>query len=452
MKACKDNKIGNALLRGVSGGERKRTSIGNIIYITHILAYELISNPSIVILDEPTTGMDSFTSLVIMKYLAELAQTGKTIICTIHQPGSEIFPYINRMILLKDGYVAFQGKMEKALPFFSDLGYTLPEFCNPFDFFVDTIYREDVSGKMFNNKYLSIASPEVKEEQRFNHDKFASYGDIIERVQTLRRVNWFLELSLLSVRQLKDYIRNTSLFYARLAQTLSNTIILCIFFWDIGHAGPQAFFQNFTGFLFNCVNNFYINGMFTSILYIPSFKEILKREYSAKLYRISTFYLTQFLLLMVVCLLYTSIFSLATFYCIQLKKDFVTLLLFFFLNSYSYMHGLWLGLFLGTILNEQVVFAVSPFVFVIFMLGSGFYLSNDNFPVVFRWINYISPYKYFMELFLKSEASFNELTMQIPEMLGYKNGYTVCYTALMIMFAFFFIIEYPLLYKFAKKY
>ena len=50
----------------------------NLLNINY-LAYELISNPTIIMVDEPTTGMDSFTSLVIIKYLAELAKNGKTI-------------------------------------------------------------------------------------------------------------------------------------------------------------------------------------------------------------------------------------------------------------------------------------------------------------------------------------------------------------------------------------
>jgi ABC-type multidrug transport system ATPase subunit len=67
-------KIGGTLVRGVSGGERKRTSIG----------VELITNPTLVFLDEPTTGLDSFTSLKIIKLLRNLALEGRTIITTIH--------------------------------------------------------------------------------------------------------------------------------------------------------------------------------------------------------------------------------------------------------------------------------------------------------------------------------------------------------------------------------
>jgi ABC-type multidrug transport system ATPase subunit len=69
LEKCADSRIGNIESKGISGGERKRTSI----------AYEVISDPPIIIIDEPTTGMDSFTSLVIVKYLKSLAHLGKTI-------------------------------------------------------------------------------------------------------------------------------------------------------------------------------------------------------------------------------------------------------------------------------------------------------------------------------------------------------------------------------------
>ena len=67
---CQDTKIGGDLIKGVSGGERKRTSIG----------VELISNPSLIFLDEPTTGLDSYTATSLMKILRNLAKSGRTVV------------------------------------------------------------------------------------------------------------------------------------------------------------------------------------------------------------------------------------------------------------------------------------------------------------------------------------------------------------------------------------
>jgi len=71
---CQNTYIGGTLFKGVSGGERKRTSIG----------VELITDPSLIFLDEPTTGLDSFTATSVMETLRDLAMSGRTIITTIH--------------------------------------------------------------------------------------------------------------------------------------------------------------------------------------------------------------------------------------------------------------------------------------------------------------------------------------------------------------------------------
>lgn len=75
LVSVKDSLIGDKLKRGVSGGERKRVSIGK----------ELCYQPKLLLLDEPTSGLDSFTSIKVMTLLRRLAERGRTIACTIHQ-------------------------------------------------------------------------------------------------------------------------------------------------------------------------------------------------------------------------------------------------------------------------------------------------------------------------------------------------------------------------------
>lgn len=78
LEKCRNTWIGDTRIRGISGGEKKRTSIG----------LELLINPSIIFLDEPTTGLDSTTSLNLIRFLNKLAKQGRTVISTIHQPSS----------------------------------------------------------------------------------------------------------------------------------------------------------------------------------------------------------------------------------------------------------------------------------------------------------------------------------------------------------------------------
>ena len=95
-----DTPIGSAFKKSLSGGERKRTSIG----------VEMITDPSIIFLDEPTSGLDSFKAYNIVKLLHDLARKGKTVISTIHSPGSDSFLHFDRLILMSDGNIVYQGE------------------------------------------------------------------------------------------------------------------------------------------------------------------------------------------------------------------------------------------------------------------------------------------------------------------------------------------------------
>lgn len=74
LGSCQNTRIGGFTLKSISGGERKRTSIG----------YELITDPKVLLLDEPTSGLDSTTALRIIKLLKKEADAGMTIVATIH--------------------------------------------------------------------------------------------------------------------------------------------------------------------------------------------------------------------------------------------------------------------------------------------------------------------------------------------------------------------------------
>ena len=99
---CQNTMVGGVFMKGLSGGERKRTSIG----------YELITNPSLFLLDEPTSGLDSHTALQICKMLKKEAQRGMTILATIHQPSAEIFQVFDRVIILASGNTIYNSSTE----------------------------------------------------------------------------------------------------------------------------------------------------------------------------------------------------------------------------------------------------------------------------------------------------------------------------------------------------
>ena len=78
LEKCADTLVGNIMIKGISGGEKKRTAI----------AVELVGQPRCVFLDEPTSGLDSFAAFNVVKVLKALSSKDRIVICTIHQPSS----------------------------------------------------------------------------------------------------------------------------------------------------------------------------------------------------------------------------------------------------------------------------------------------------------------------------------------------------------------------------
>lgn len=127
LDSCKDTIIGGFFRKGISGGERKRCSVG----------HELLINPSILLLDEPTSGLDSTTAMHLLTSLRKLAQGGRSIITTIHQPSSRLFQQLDKLLLLSKGHAMYYGSAKEAIGWFGRLGYKLPYGINAADFILD---------------------------------------------------------------------------------------------------------------------------------------------------------------------------------------------------------------------------------------------------------------------------------------------------------------------------
>ena len=89
--------------------------------------------------DEPTSGLDSYMASTIVDVMKQLASKGKTIICTIHQPSSQIFQKFDRLCLLAEGRLAYIGDLEGANNFFTKQGYPVPPNYNPADHYINKL-------------------------------------------------------------------------------------------------------------------------------------------------------------------------------------------------------------------------------------------------------------------------------------------------------------------------
>ena len=130
-----DTIVGDIKRRGISGGERKRLSIG----------CELLGSPNLLFLDEPTSGLDSFQALRVVDALKELAADGTTVVMSIHQPRGAIFEQFDDLLLLSGGELLYSGEASSAASHFARLGHACPSRISPAEFAVDLISIDEES-------------------------------------------------------------------------------------------------------------------------------------------------------------------------------------------------------------------------------------------------------------------------------------------------------------------
>src|SRR3990167_8206698 len=128
LRDCAETRVGgDGKHPCISGGERRRVSIG----------VQMLTDPSILFLDEPTTGLDSFTANYLVQMLHDIAINSKrTVICTVHQPRSDIFHLFDYVMLLSQGRLVYYGKpSNQVLEYFERIKYPCPSDMNPADYF-----------------------------------------------------------------------------------------------------------------------------------------------------------------------------------------------------------------------------------------------------------------------------------------------------------------------------
>ncbi|KAG0465359.1 hypothetical protein HPP92_019523 [Vanilla planifolia] len=134
LEACADTLVGDEMIRGISGGQKKRLSTGEL----------LVGPARVLLMDEISTGLDSSTTHQIIKYLRHSthALEGTTMISLL-QPTPETFELFDDIILISDGQIVYQGPRVSALDFFETLGFKCPERKNASDFLQEVLSKKD---------------------------------------------------------------------------------------------------------------------------------------------------------------------------------------------------------------------------------------------------------------------------------------------------------------------
>ncbi|RWR95510.1 ABC transporter G family member 6 [Cinnamomum micranthum f. kanehirae] len=405
--------IGDEGHRGVSGGERRRVSIG----------IDIIHDPIILFLDEPTSGLDSTSAFMVVKVLQRIAQSGSIVIMSVHQPSYRILGLLDRLIFLSRGQTVYSGPPSSLPLFFEEFGHPIPEKDNRTEFALDLIrelegssggtkrlveFNKSWEGTKFPRNPLSEKSPGYSLKDAISAS--ISRGKLVSgatsdtesasSVPTFANPFW-IEMMVLTKRSATNTRRMPELFGIRLGAVLVTGFILATIFWRLDNS-PKGVQERLGFFAFAMSTTFY-----TCADALPVFlqeRDIFMRETAYNAYRRSSYVLSNSIVSIPALIFLSFAFAATTFWAVGLSGGISGFIFFFFIILASFWAGSSFVTFLsGVVSHVMLGYTVVVAILAYFLLFSGFFINRDRIPPYWIWFHYISLVKYPYEGVMQNE-------------------------------------------------
>lgn len=363
----------------MSGGEKVRVNIG----------IELLGDPSVILLDEPLSGLDSFNAINILTLLRKIATLNKTILITVHQPSYKVVEYFDSLILMSCGAIVYSGSFSGCSDFFKSCGYEVPQNAAPAEFFLDMLSLDTRSEKLKEESSFRIRkiSKEWEAVKPFYQPK------ILKKVDAQSVANNGTKLIALIKRSLKNQARNMPFIKARLIQKVLIAIIFCTTFFKTGVVGADVF--SFRGIIvFICQNEIF--GVCNPIINVfIDEKKIIRRERMSGLYTGFAAYFTKLFTELIFFSMINIPYNIIIYLCIGFKLAFRPffefLLIMLFILYFALSWGFTLSIIAPNIQSAQ---AIGATINALFVMYSGAFSNPKSHDSMFKWLFWISPVHY----------------------------------------------------------
>ncbi|CAD7079303.1 unnamed protein product [Hermetia illucens] len=402
----------------LSGGQRKRLAI----------ALELLSNPSVLYLDEPTTGLDSSSCVQCVSLLKRLTQHGHTVVCIIHQPSALIFEMFDKLYAVAEGNCIYQGPVKELVTFLSDLGLQCPSYHNPADYLLEVAVGEHDRDmpKLINaatKKYyedsdlhqltapvnhiinqiqdqIELGTITTKEKKVVDLKRLKSGGKAVaeflaegknlkERHQ-VESASFIMQYVILLQRILMCSSRN---YFLLLARIISHIFIAIIFGYLYLNVGPTAntVLGNYV-YLYGTILLIVYTGKMSVVLSFPLEIEMLHREHFNRWYKLIPYFLStisfEIPFQMLCCSLYIGI----SFYLTGNYSEDFRFYYFWLMGILATLSAQAWGFFVGATLPVRIAVFVGPILAVLFSVF-GFCTRYVDITPLFRWMWHISYFR-----------------------------------------------------------
>ncbi|CAN6452443.1 unnamed protein product [Victoria cruziana] len=376
---------------GLSTEQRKRLTI----------AVELVANPSIIFMDEPTTGLDARAAAIVMRTVRNTVDTGRTVVCTIHQPSIDIFEAFDELLLMKRG-----GQTIYAGP----LGHNSNKLIEYFEAIPGVPKIRD--GQNPATWMLEVTSASVEAQLDVDFAKFYAKSSLYRRNQELIKSistpvpgsknlffrskycqSFLAQCRACLWKQYWSYWRNPEYNAIRFLLTVVIGLLFGSIFWGAGKKTTTE--QQLT----NLVGSMYSSVMFLgasnamSVLPIVSIERtVMYREKAAGMYSAMAYAIGQVGVEVLYIFLQTTMFTLILFPMIGFPWIARNFLWFFFFMFTSFIYFTLYGMMAVALTpGDQIGAIVMSFFLTFWNLFSGFLITRPAIPIWWRWYYWGSP-------------------------------------------------------------
>lgn len=417
LEKCADTYVGNALVKGLSGGEKKRVSA----------AVELITSPTMVILDEPLTGLDSQSALTVVEVLKGLAsRNGCGVLCTVHQPPSEIFQMFDKMICLSHGRTVYCETVKGLSNYMLNLGAPVPDETNPADHIV------------FHLQTLSKQSLKSFEESWAAHEKVTelpliesarSTGSKIPPCTTSKR-NFNFQLHCLLQREMRLTFRNKFGLAIRFAVVAIMNLFFASLYRGVGSKVDLDGLHAHFGAVCSVMITTFFGAAQPVLLQFPSERPIFLREYTSEMYGIAPYFLAKTIVEIPLAFLTSLEAWLILYWILQFPGNFGVLVLISFGLTLSTASA---ALFLGcAVSTAESAVELLPLMLVPQVQFTGVFVNVSLIPAWLRWLQYLFPLKFAINLIAIEEFHTSELGLELLRQQDIVPGKAWLYVLLLV--------------------
>ncbi|KAM0050108.1 putative ABC-type sulfate transporter [Helianthus debilis subsp. tardiflorus] len=455
LKNLKDMIVGIPGVSGLSTHQRKRLTI----------AVELVANPSIIFMDEPTTGLDARAAAIVMRTVRNTVDTGRTVVCTIHQPGVDIFEAFDELLLMKTG-----GQVIYAGP----LGLKSAELVE---------YLEGISGvpKIVDQQnpatwMLEVTS--VAAEKRLGIDFAQQYksSSLYERNNALLKElsvppsgakqlffstqysqSMWGQFTSCMQKQRHSYWRAPEYNLVRFGFTLATALLIGTIFWKVGTKRENnTDLTMIFGGLYCAVLFAGVNNGNTVVPLVAFERTVFYRERAAGMYSTLPYAMAQVIVEIPYVFFQTTYYTLIVYTMVSFEWTAAKYFWFFFIHFLTFLYFTYNGLMAVSLTsNDQLASIITSAFYTIYNLFSGFFIPRPKIPMWWVWCYWINPLAWTFQGLIASQYGDVKETIKVFGMsydptikwyvethFGYEDGYLGLVTVVLVSFTVFFAVMY----------